>query len=266
MLGMAALAAGIQQSSPSSTTPPQAPAASRQQPASSGQPPASSFQPPALQLSQASPAPPIPSPVLPPQAQGPRFVVVVDAAHGGADAGARIGNIEEKDIALEMAGRLRSTLRARGVEVVMTRSGDVNLAPVNRAEAANHAQAAACLTIHATATGSGVHLFTSSLAVTANARFLPWGTAQSAYVTQSMKLESEIDTALAHAEIPVTVGRASVAPMDSMTCAEVAVEIAPLVGGHVTGSKAVTDVSYQRQVVDAVAAALEQWRSDWRQQ
>jgi hypothetical protein len=33
----------------------------------------------------------------------------------------------------------------------------------------------------------------------------------------------------------------------------------------VTGAKPVTDVSYQKQVVDAVAAALEQWRSDWRQ-
>ena len=29
-----------------------------------------------------------------------------------------------------------------------------------------------------------------------------------------------------------------------------------------TGAKPVTDVSYQKQVVDAVAAALEQWRSD----
>ena len=247
-LGMAAVRAGTRES----------PAASQSQPSSSPQAP---------QLPQAPAAPPsVPAPMTPPQVQPPRFVVVVDAAHGGTDTGARMGDgVLEKEITLGLAGRLRSTLRARGIEVAQTRTGDVNLGPADRAEMANHAQAAACLTIHATATGSGVHLFTSSLTPTANARFLPWGTAQSAYVTQSLKLESEIDSALAHAAIPVSLGRASVQPMDSMTCAEVAVEIAPLVGGHVTSAKPVTDVSYQKQVVDAVAAALEQWRSDWRQ-
>lgn len=110
-----------------------------------------------------------------------------------------------------------------------------------------------------------MHLFTSSLTPTANARFLAWQTAQSAYVTQSLKLESEIDSALAHAAIPVTLGRASVEPMDSLTCPEVAVEVAPLVGGHVTTAKPVTDASYQAAVANAVAAALEQWRSDWKQ-
>jgi N-acetylmuramoyl-L-alanine amidase len=223
--------------------------------------------PPQAQFPQPPAVPPsVAVPPGPPQAGPPQFVVVVDPAHGGSDIGAQLRNgVPEKDVTLGLAARLRSTLRARGIEVVTVRTGDVNLPPVNRAETANHAQGAACLVIHATATGSGVHLFTSSLTPTANARFLPWQTAQSAYVTQSLKLESEIDSALAHAEIPVSLGRASVEPMDSVTCPEVAVELAPLVGGHVTASKPVTDPSYQKQVVDAVAAALEQWRSDWKQ-
>ena len=247
---IAAAAAGMEQSPPAAHAP-----------QSNQAPPPVSAQP----LPQSPSVPAMPAPLASP-AQGPRFLVVVDAAHGGSDTGARIGDGSlEKDITLGIAARLRSTLHARGIDVVTTRTGDVNLLAVNRAETANHAQGAACLTIHATATGSGVHLYTSSLTPTANTRFMPWQTAQSAYVTQSLKLESEIDSALAHAEIPVSLGRASVAPMDSMTCAEVAVEMAPLVGGHVTGAKPVTDVSYQKQVVDAVAAALEQWRSDWRQ-
>jgi N-acetylmuramoyl-L-alanine amidase len=221
--------------------------------------------PPVQRLPQGPAVPAVPSPLNQPGVQPPRFLVVIDAAHGGTDIGARIGEgIEEKEIALGLAGRLRSTLHARGVDVVMTRTADANPGPANRAEAANHAQASACLTIHATATGSGVHLYTSSLTPAANERFLLWGTAQAAYVTQSMKLESEIDTALAHAAIPVTLGKASVAPMDSMACPEVAVELAPLVGGHVTSPKPLTDVSYQKTIVDAVAAALEQWRSDWK--
>lgn len=236
VLGMAAAAASAQQGPPAS------------------QPPPAPGLPPAIT------APP-PQPVQP-----PRFVVVVDAAHGGSDTGARLGGgALEKDITLSFSARLRSTLHAHGIDVVMVRQGDVNLATVNRAEAANLAQAAACLTIHATATGSGIHLFTSALAATGNARFLPWQTAQSAYVTGSLKLESQIDEALAHAQIPVSLARASVAPMDSMTCPEVALELAPLVAGHVTRAREVTDASYQKAVVDALTAALEQWRSDWRQ-
>jgi len=233
-------------------------------------PPASQSQqaaPPAPQLPQAPTVPPAIASPPPQPAQPPRFVVVVDAAHGGSETGARLnGGALEKDITLSFSGRLRSTLRAHGIDVVMTRQGDVNLPTVNRAETANQAQSAACLTIHATATGSGVHLFTSSLSPTGNVRFMPWQSAQSAYVTQSLKLESEIDSALAHAEIPVSLARASVAPMDSMMCPEVAVEIAPLVAGHVTTGRAVTDATYQKSVVDALTAALEQWRSDWRQQ
>jgi N-acetylmuramoyl-L-alanine amidase len=222
--------------------------------------------PPAPQLPQPPAVPSYPAPVQAPQVQPPRFLVVVDAAHGGNDTGARMANgVLEKDITLGLSARLRSTLHAHGIEVVTTRQSDANLLPVNRAEAANRAQGAACLVIHATATGSGVHLFTSSLSPAANGRFLPWATAQSAYVTQSLKLESEIDSALAHAQIPVSLGRASVEPMDSMTCPEVAVEVAPLVGGHVTEARPVTDAVYQKSVVDAVAAALEQWRSDWKQ-
>jgi N-acetylmuramoyl-L-alanine amidase len=241
-LGMAAVAAGLEQS------------------------PATSQAPPAVQMPQSPGMPAVPAPVIPQLVQPPPFVVVVDAAHGGSDTGARLsGGIEEKEITLGIAARLRSTLHARGIVVVTTRQGDVNLMPVDRAQIANRAQGAACLTIHATATGSGVHLFTSSLSPTANSRFLPWPTAQSAYVTQSLKLESEIDSALAHTQIPVSLGRASVEPMDSLTCPEVAVEVAPLVGGHVTEARPVTDAVYQKSVVDAVAAALEQWRSDWKQ-
>lgn len=221
--------------------------------------------PPATKALPAAPGvPPIGTPAPMTPIQPPRFVVVVDAAHGGSDTGAKIGSgVLEKDITLTLAGRLRSALRARGVDVVMTRQTDTNVNALDRAQTANHAQAGACLVVHATATGSGVHLYTSSLNPTARTTFLPWATAQSAFVTQSLKLESEIDSALAHAAIPVTLGRASVQPMDHLACPEVAVEMAPLVAGHVTTARPLTDVSYQKQVVDALAAALGQWRSDW---
>jgi N-acetylmuramoyl-L-alanine amidase len=174
--------------------------------------------------------------------------------------------LQEKDVTLALANRLRSALQARGIEVVTTRNADATLPALNRAEIANHARAAACLILHATATGIGVHLYASSLSpASPAARLQPWQTAQAAWITQSLKLESEIDTALAHAQIPITLGRASVQPMDNLTCPAIAVEVAPLVAGHVTTAREVSDAAYQKAVVDALAAAIEAWRSDWKQ-
>jgi N-acetylmuramoyl-L-alanine amidase len=214
------------------------------------------------------PAPPVPSVPAPPHPNvTPRFLVVLDAAHGGNDTGARISeHLLEKDITLSLAMRLRSMLSAHGIGVITTRDSDTNLGSTSRAETANHTPAAACILLHATATGSGVHLYTSSLAPTPLTRFLPWQTAQSAYVTQSLKLSSEIDSALAHAEIPVTLGRTFLQPMDSLTCPAVAVEVAPLAAGATTKAAPLTDTAYQRSILDALTAAIDQWRNDWRLQ
>jgi len=193
--------------------------------------------------------------------------VVLDPAHGGNNTGARItDHLLEKDITLSLAMRLRSMLSAHGIGVVTTRDSDTNPTSTNRAETANHNPAAACILIHATATGSGVHLYTSSLAPTALTRFPPWQTAQSAYVTQSLKLSSDIDSAMAHAEIPVSLGRTFLQPMDSLTCPAVAVEVAPLVAGGATRATPLTDTAYQRSILDALTAAIEEWRTDWKQQ
>jgi N-acetylmuramoyl-L-alanine amidase len=194
----------------------------------------------------------------------PRFAVVIDAAHGGADSGARLSDhLLEKDLALNLSVRLRSMLSAHGIAVVTTRESDSAITALNRAEMANHVGAAACITLHATTSGSGIHLFTASLTPIPTTRFLPWETAQGAYAEQSLRLSSEFDSAMTHAEIPVTLGRTALQPLDSFTCPAVVVEISPLSGtGHVT---ALSDPGYQDRIVAALAAAIEQWQRDWRQ-
>jgi N-acetylmuramoyl-L-alanine amidase len=195
----------------------------------------------------------------------PRFGVVIDAAHGGSDSGARLSDHQlEKDIVLTLSVRLRSTLAAHGIYVVTTRESDSTITALNRAEAANHVGAAACIILHATTSGSGAHLFTSSLTQIPLTRFLPWETAQGAYAEQSLRLSSEFDSALTHAEIPVTLGRTALQPLDSFTCPAVAIELSPLnISGKVT---ALSDPAYQDRIVAALAAAVEQWQRDWRQQ
>ena len=55
----------------------------------------------------------IPAPALP--SVQPHFSVVLDAAHGGSDSGARLEpQLQEKDVVLALSVRLRSMLTARG--------------------------------------------------------------------------------------------------------------------------------------------------------
>jgi N-acetylmuramoyl-L-alanine amidase len=208
-----------------------------------------------------------PLPPAHPAAVQPRFVVVLDAAHGGQDTGARLNDkLLEKDVTLALSVRLRSALAARGIQVVTTRESETSISAFNRAVVANRAQAAACLSLHATATGSGVHLFTSSLSPTLPKRFLPWQTAQSAFIIRSLKLSSELNSALAHTETPVTLARTSIEPIDSFACPSVAIEVAPLAAAGGKPALSVDSVDYQGRIVDALAAALVSWRGEWRQQ
>jgi N-acetylmuramoyl-L-alanine amidase len=233
------------------------------------------------------PPPPPERPNLPPIPSAPRdrvsvqpaFSVVIDAAHGGPNTGARIStqlpgsklpptSVLEKDLTLSLSMRLRSALLSRGIAVVTTRDLDTDLPNNQRAGIANHALASACLVLHATATGTGVHLFTSSLspAETQPVEMLPWETAQAAWITRSLRLSSEINSALGHARIPVTLGSTALQPLDNLTCPAVAIETAPLAASPAGKALAISESAYQQKLLDALAAAMLEWSMDWKQQ
>jgi N-acetylmuramoyl-L-alanine amidase len=190
-----------------------------------------------------------------------RAVVVLDPAHGGDDAGAGLGSIPEKAYTLALSVRLRSLLAVRGFQVVTTRESDATVDGDHRAEIANRFNALACLSLHATETGSGVHIFVSSLAPSAGARFLPWKTAQAAWITRSLTLAGVLNSALSHAGFPVTLGRIGMPGIDSMACPVVAIEVAPdRTSGNSSGGS-LDDPSQQARVAEALAAAIVEWRS-----
>jgi N-acetylmuramoyl-L-alanine amidase len=197
-----------------------------------------------------------------PPTEPPRFMVVVDAAHGGDDAGGKTGNQVEKAYTLALAAKLRALLGARGMQVTLTRESDATVDADRRAELANHANAQVCLSLHATTAGSGVHLFVSSQPAAQPERFLPWKTAQGAWVNHSMELSGVLDAALTHAGITVTLGRTALPGIDSMTCPAVAVEIAPEKAQDAAG---LDDTAYQTRVLKALAAALVQWREELKE-
>ena len=199
-------------------------------------------------------------------------LVVLDPAHGGPDSGAILGdNVIEKSLTLAMASKLRGALTAAGFTVITTRDADVpdGLTGDQRAEIANRTHAVACIILHATATGSGVHVYTSPLSPSDSAPDgsdtpytpIPWERAQAESKRQSLQLASDIVSALATTNLPRAAASAPVRPLDNLMCPAVAVEIAPLaVAG--TDTRPVTDAEYQQRVVDALTAALKTWRSE----
>lgn len=77
--------------------------------------------------------------------------IVVDAGHGGKDPGAvGLDDVQEKDITLAVARRLRDELKRRmpGVTVVMTRDGDSFVELYRRGQIANERSGRLFISIH----------------------------------------------------------------------------------------------------------------------
>lgn len=198
-----------------------------------------------------------------PAQQRQRTIIVLDPAHGGPETGAQINDhLAEKDVNLAFALRLRATLQSHNFTVVTTRDNDPagGLTTNQRAEIANHTSAIACLVLHATATGNGVHLYTSTLAPAEHKGILPWATAQAAFAAQSAALQKELNTAFSHAQIATVDAQAAVAPLDNLTCPAVAIEIAPYLAAGASNTIDVSDADYQQHVAETVATALVFWR------
>jgi N-acetylmuramoyl-L-alanine amidase len=201
----------------------------------------------------------------PPQPTTNRNLIFLDPAHGGPDTGAQFPNhILEKDLTLAFTARLRTTLAAASFNIMAPRDADPAevLLPDQRASLANHARPTACLLIHATPSGSGVHIFTSTLPDIGEVKPwqpVPWDTAQSSFISPSRQLADLIAASLLQAKIPVILSPASIAPLDNLTCPALALEIAPLTIGDATTP--VTDAAYQQRIAAAITAAIQQWRT-----
>jgi N-acetylmuramoyl-L-alanine amidase len=193
----------------------------------------------------------------------------LDPAHGGPDSGAILPGLgPEKDVTLALANRLRAALTSAGFAVLSTRENDppVTLSADQRADIVNRAHPLACIVLHATATGSGVHIYPSRLPAPnlqaaspedTSPAFtpVPWDEAQAGFISQSLALASSLTAAFADANLPVFSGRVPLRPLDNLTCPAVAVELAPLsVAGEDPTS--VADPAYQQRIAATLATAL----------
>lgn len=79
-------------------------------------------------------------------------VVVIDPGHGGADPGAvGIGGLQEKRIVLDVSTQVSNLLRRRGINAVMTRTGDQEVDLPPRVAKAEGLRAKVFVSIHSNA-------------------------------------------------------------------------------------------------------------------
>lgn len=185
------------------------------------------------------PPPPAPVPQAPAPAQapapqakptGPRFLVIIDPGHGGAETGAVITpTLLEKDVVLTLGRRVQRELQSHGIAAGVLRTSDVAISLDQRANATNAARAALYITLHAANTGRGVHVFTSQLPAENLQRngFLPWDTAQSAYLDLSQTVAGSVAAELETRKLPNATFVAPLRPMNNIAAPAIAVEIAP---------------------------------------
>jgi N-acetylmuramoyl-L-alanine amidase len=121
-----------------------------------GQTPAQIPAPPQTQTPPTPPQQPAPAlnpaPPAAPVHTGP--VIVINAAHGGTDEGARADNgLLEKNVVLIFARMLRGEFERQGFRVVMTRNDDSNPSYEDRAAVANAYRDAIFISLHVSSTG-----------------------------------------------------------------------------------------------------------------
>lgn len=174
--------------------------------------------------------------------------IVLDPGHGGEDTGARgPTGTAEKDVVLEWAQVIASSLRAEGFQVVLTRTGDTNPSLDDRDTTANAQSDAIFISLHVGSTGTPATVRTYSYLfplepppAPANplnaaqqatqappAGFLLWREAQKSFVTQSVKLGDLIQVELAQKfkGSPEISSAAPVAVLRSVAAPAVAVEV-----------------------------------------
>lgn len=191
-------------------------------------------------------------------AAAPPFLVVIDPAHGGSDSGARLTpTMAEKDITLSLARRLRAELQTRHIAVDLLRDGDSNLSFDDRAQKTNLEHPALFISLHAEP-GREVSVYTPALPVALSTTmdkksFLPWQTAQQAFLAQSTALAPRIAQSIGQREIPTQIRPAFLEPLHSIAAPAVAVEVP----ANRRGLRVPED-----QIAGAIAEAVVVWKAD----
>jgi len=224
-----------------------------------------------LTISAAAPPPSFPQPLpstspqpaapqtgaAQPRAAHPHPFVILDAAHGGTDNGEMLSPaLAEKTVTLSLVRRLQKELEARGIAVVLSRAADNQLTWDQRAVSANTCHATLYVALHASSSGNGVRFYSALLPVVQSGQgrrsFLPWELAQAPALAQSRVAAAALAGEANGAGFKVQNSAVPLRPLNSVTIAAVAVEVAPDGGS----ADELGSSEYQQKVASALAAGI----------
>jgi N-acetylmuramoyl-L-alanine amidase len=183
------------------------------------------------------------------------YFAVVDASHGGDERGAALSDqLAEKDVTLTFARRLKEELEAHGLSTQLLRDGDVSLTVDKRATLTNAAHPAVYICLHASSEGNGIRLYTAMVPAGAESRgpFLNWDTAQSASRATSQMVEASLAAEFEKRQVAVRSLVAPLRPLNNITSAAIAIEVAPPVGGIAE----LNSPRYQQLISESIASGV----------
>lgn len=213
--------------------------------------------------------------------------IVIDPGHGGDDEGARgASGAKEKDIALQIARRLKATIESRwGLRVLMTREGDENVPVDKRTATANNNKADLFLSIHANASVRpnvrGAQVVTLSLdeykdralqqtsrppvaiigGGTRSIDPVPWDTAQIPFAQRSAALAAALVQHLGEKSVPLHPRPLEQAPLRVLVGANmpaVLIEMGFLTNGE--DEAGLGNADRQAAIVEAILATISELR------
>jgi len=167
----------------------------------------------------------------------PVYFVMIDPSHGGSDRGAFLSDkLDEKDLTLAVARKLKTELQDRGIAARLLRDADINLSLEQRAELTNAQHAGMYIAVHAGVPGQEVRVYTPALAgapsssflgesTVKSGQFLPWETAQSAFLSQSQTVAQAVIAELQKRDVRSLGLSAPMRPLNNIVAPAIAVEL-----------------------------------------
>jgi N-acetylmuramoyl-L-alanine amidase len=187
------------------------------------------------------------------------YFVVVDPSHGGEERGASLTDqLAEKDVTLALGRRLRQELEARGISTLLLRDSDTTLTLDQRASLANSARPAIYICVHAASQGNGVRVYTALVPSGAenHGPFLAWDAAQASFQLASRSAGTGLVSELQTKRIPARALIGPLRPLNNITTAALALEVAP----PSTDVSQLNSPAYQQSIAAAVATGIADFR------
>lgn len=225
-------------------------------------------------------SPPTQSTELPVQIQGhtgPAYFVMIDPSHGGDDKGAFLSDkLDEKELTLAVARKLKAELQERGIAARLLRDTDANLSLEQRAELTNAQRPGMYVAIHAGVFGQEVRVYAPALASSpsagersagepsstgfpsaASAQFLPWEIAQAASLGRSKTIARAVVGELQKKDVQTISLTTPLRPLNNIIAPAIAVELS----ADRPNTQDLLNPRIQSLVAAAVASGLAQARA-----